>query len=48
VDVHARLQKLEAQIAKKQGKVDQRSASMQALLQELAEIKAQIEVSKDQ
>jgi len=34
---------LEAQIAKKQGKADRRSATMRALLQELAEVKSRIE-----
>ena len=33
-DLHARLAQVEAQIAKKQGKVDQRSASLQALVRE--------------
>ena len=46
VDVHARLHKLEAQIAKKQGKVDQRSASMQALLRERAEVQARLEAQE--
>ena len=45
-DVHARLQKLETQIAKKQGKVDQRSASMQALLRERGEIQARLEAQE--
>jgi integrase len=45
-DLHARLQKLEAQIAKKQGKVDQRSASMQALLRERAEVQARLETQE--
>jgi hypothetical protein len=40
------LQKLEAQIAKKQGKVDQRSASMQALLRERAEVQARLEAQE--
>jgi hypothetical protein len=42
-DLHARLAQVEAQIAKKRGKVDQRSASLQALLREQAELKAQME-----
>ncbi len=37
-DLHARLGQVEAQIAKKRGKVDQRSASLQALLRERAEL----------
>ncbi len=41
-EVQARLQQVEAQIAKKQGKVDQRSASMQALLRERAELQAHL------
>jgi hypothetical protein len=45
-DLHARLAYLEARIAKKRGKVDQRSASWQALLREQAEIKAQVERQK--
>jgi integrase len=45
-DLHARLQKLEAQIAKKPGKVDQRSASMQALLRERAEVQARLEAQE--
>jgi len=36
-DIHARLAHLEVQIAKKRGKADQRSASLQALLREQAE-----------
>lgn len=43
-DLHARQAYLEAQIAKKQGKADRRSASMRALMQELAEVKARIEL----
>jgi hypothetical protein len=46
VDVHTRLRQVEAQIAKKQGKVDQRSASMQALLRERAELQAQLEAQE--
>lgn len=39
-EVNLRLQQVEAQIAKKQGKADQRSASLQALLKERAELQA--------
>jgi hypothetical protein len=39
-EIQARLQQVEAQLAKKQGKADQRSASMQALLKERAELQA--------
>ena len=39
-EVNARLQQVEAQIAKKQAKTDQRSASLQALLKERAELQA--------
>jgi len=42
-NLHTRLAELEAQIAKKQGKADQRSASMRVLQREQAEIQAQIE-----
>ena len=42
-DLHARLAYLEAQIAKKRGKADQRSASLQALLREQAELQARLE-----
>jgi hypothetical protein len=48
VDVNARLQQIETQIAKKQGKVDQRSAAMQALLRERAELQARLEVQEHQ
>jgi ribosomal protein L29 len=34
---------VEAQIARKQGKTDQRSVSLQALLREQAELKTQME-----
>ncbi len=44
--LHARLAYLEAQIAKKRGKADQRSASLQALLREQAELKALVERQK--
>jgi hypothetical protein len=39
-EIQARLQQVEAQVAKKQGKTDQRSASLQALLKERAELQA--------
>jgi len=42
-DVHARLQQVEAQIVKKQGKTDRRSASLQALLKERVELQARVE-----
>ncbi len=45
-DLHARLAYLEARIAKKRGKADRRSASLQALLREQAELKAQVERQK--
>lgn len=38
-----RLQQVETQIAKKQGKTDQRSASLQALLKERAKLQARME-----
>ncbi len=46
-DLHARLAQVEAQIAKKRGKVDQRSASLQALLRERAELQARLEALKE-
>ena len=46
-EVQARLQQVEAQIAKKQGKTDQRSASLQALLRERAELLARLEALKE-
>ena len=46
VDLEARLAQVEAQIAKKQGKTDRRSASFQALLKERTELQAQIELQK--
>jgi len=46
-DLHARLAQVEAQIAKKQGKVDQRSASLQALVRERAELQARLEAQKE-
>lgn len=39
-EIQARLQQVEAQLAKKQGKADRRSASLQALLKERAELQA--------
>ncbi len=45
-DLHARLAQVEAQIAKKQGRVDQRSASLQALLRERAELQARLEAQE--
>jgi integrase len=46
-DLHARLAQVEAQIAKKRGKVDQRSASLQALLRERAQLQARLEAQKE-
>ena len=45
-DVHARLAHVEAQISKKQGKADRRSASLQALLREQAELQARLEAQE--
>jgi integrase len=45
-EIHARLQQIETQIAKKQGKTDQRSASLQALLKERAELQARLEAQE--
>ncbi len=45
-DVHARLAQVEAQLGKKQGKADRRSASLQALLREQAELKARLEAQE--
>ncbi len=45
-EVNARLQQVEAQIAKKQGKTDQRSASLQALLKERAALQARLEAQE--
>ena len=45
-DLRTRLAQVEAQIAKKQGKTDRRSASLLALLQERMEIQSQIEALK--
>jgi len=42
VDIQARLAQVEAQIAKKQGKADRRSASLQALLKERTELQARL------
>jgi hypothetical protein len=42
VDLQKRLAQVEAQIAKKQGKTDRRSASLQALLKERAELQARL------
>ena len=39
-EINARLQQIETQIAKKQGKTDQRSASLQVLLKERTELQA--------
>src|SRR5260370_12509251 len=41
-ELHARLTQVEAQIVKKQGKADRRSASLQALLKERAELQARL------
>ena len=46
-EVSARLQQVEAQIVKKQGKTDQRSASLQALVRERAELQARLEALKE-
>ena len=46
-DLHARLAQVEAQITKKQGKVDQRSASLQALVRERTELQARLEAQKE-
>ena len=43
---HVRLQQVEAQIAKKQGKADQRSASLQALLKERAALQNELEAQE--
>lgn len=42
-ELRERLAKIEAQLAKKQGKTDRRSASFQALLKERAELQARLE-----
>jgi integrase len=46
VDLQARLAQVEAQIAKKQGKADRRSASLQALLKERTELQARLEAQE--
>jgi integrase len=46
VDLQTRLAQVEGQIAKKQGKTDRRSASLQALLKERAELQAHIEAQE--
>ncbi len=45
-EINVRLQQIEAQIAKKQGKTDQRSASLQALLKERAELQTRLETQE--
>ncbi|HEX3642798.1 MAG TPA: hypothetical protein VHV10_16055, partial [Ktedonobacteraceae bacterium] len=45
-EIQARLQQVEVQIAKKQAKTDQRSASMQALLKERAALQARLEAQE--
>ena len=45
-ELQVRLARIEAQIAKKQGKTDRRSASLQALLKERAELHMQMEAQK--
>jgi hypothetical protein len=46
-DLRARLAQVEAQLAKKRGKVDQRSASLQALVRERAQLQARLETQKE-
>jgi len=46
-EINARLQQVEVQITKKQGKTDQRSASLQALLRERAELQTRLESLKE-
>ncbi len=46
VDLRKRLAQVETQIAKKQGKTDRRSASLQALLREQAELQARLEAQE--
>ena len=46
VDIYTRLQQIESQIAKRQGKTDQRSAALQALLKERAELQARLEAQE--
>src|SRR5205807_601953 len=45
-NLHIQLAKVEEQIAKKQGKVDRRSASMKALMQEQAEVRVRLEAQE--
>jgi hypothetical protein len=45
-DLRERLAQVETQIAKKQRKTDRRSASLQVLLKERAELQAQLEVQR--
>ncbi len=45
-DLHTRLAQIETQIAKKQGKTDQRSASLHALLKERAELQTRLEAQE--
>jgi hypothetical protein len=45
-NLHERLAQVEGQIAKKQGKMDQRSASLQALLKERAELQTRLETQE--
>ncbi len=45
-DLSERLTQVEAQIAKKQGKADQRSAAMKALLRERDSLQARLEAQK--
>jgi integrase len=45
-DLYGRLAQVEAQIAKKQGKADRRSASLQALLKERTELQARLEAQE--
>src|SRR5258708_1775588 len=45
-DLQARLAQVEAQITKKRGKVDQRSASLQALVRERAQLHARLEAQE--
>jgi hypothetical protein len=47
VDLQARLTQVEAQLAMKQGKADQRSASLQALMRERAELLARLGALKE-
>jgi hypothetical protein len=47
-EIQARLQQVEAQITKKQGKADRRSASLQALLRERDALQARLEEQEKQ